>query len=75
MAILGPRPRGFAVRVALVAAMLGVALYSGLVVLAEIDGIQIQLVGPRPAVPPAVAAAATDPRRLGSTPAPCCRRG
>jgi uncharacterized membrane protein len=44
LAILGPRPRHFAVRTALVAAMLGIALYSGLVVLAEIDGIQSQLV-------------------------------
>jgi hypothetical protein len=43
MAILGPRPTGFAVRLALVALMLGVALYSGLVVLREIDAIQLQV--------------------------------
>ena len=43
LAVLGPRPRHFALRTALVAVMLAVALYSGLVVLAEIDGIQSQL--------------------------------
>src|SRR5687768_12279597 len=32
MAVLGPRPRGFAVRAALAAAMLLVALYSGVIV-------------------------------------------
>ena len=40
MALLGPRPAGFAVRSALVACMLAVALYSGLVVLDRIDAIQ-----------------------------------
>lgn len=45
MAVLGPRPRGFAVRVALVAAMLLVALYSGLVVSAEVGSIQQQVGG------------------------------
>jgi hypothetical protein len=39
-ALLGPRPRHFAVRVAMVATMLAVALYSGQQVLAEIDAIQ-----------------------------------
>jgi uncharacterized membrane protein len=43
MALLGPRPRQFAVRTAIAAAMLAVALYSGLVVLGEIDGIQREL--------------------------------
>jgi uncharacterized membrane protein len=41
MAILGPRPRGFAVRSAIISAMLLVALYSGLVVLREVDAIQL----------------------------------
>jgi len=40
MALLGPRPGGFAVRVAITTLMLGVAAYSGIVVLGEIDGIQ-----------------------------------
>jgi hypothetical protein len=43
MAILGPRPTGFAVRLALVALMLGVALYSGFIVLSEIDRIQLEV--------------------------------
>ena len=40
MAMLGPRPRGFAVRVLLICLMLGVALYSGMVVLDNVDAIQ-----------------------------------
>jgi len=40
MALLGPRPAAYAVRSALVACMLAVALYSGLVVLSRIDAIQ-----------------------------------
>jgi uncharacterized membrane protein len=40
MALLGPRPRHFAIRSALVGAMLAVALYSGFVVLPQIDAIQ-----------------------------------
>ena len=40
MALLGPRPQAYAVRSALVACMLAVALYSGLVVLSRIDAIQ-----------------------------------
>jgi hypothetical protein len=40
MAILGPRPRAFAVRCAITAGMLAVALYSGLVVLTTVDAIQ-----------------------------------
>jgi hypothetical protein len=40
MAILGPRPRSFAVRAGLICVMLLVALYSGLVVLREVDSIQ-----------------------------------
>jgi uncharacterized membrane protein len=40
MAVLGPRPRQFAVRTAIVAVMLGVAVYSGVVVLGGIEAIQ-----------------------------------
>jgi hypothetical protein len=40
MALLGPRPVHFAVRSAIVAAMLAVALYSGVVVLGRIDQVQ-----------------------------------
>jgi uncharacterized membrane protein len=40
MAMLGPRPRGFAVRVALICGMLAVALYSGLVVLHNVQALQ-----------------------------------
>jgi hypothetical protein len=43
MKVIGPRPRHLAVRMAIVAAMLGVALYSGRIVLGEIDGIQQQI--------------------------------
>lgn len=58
MALLGPRPRSFAIRCAIVAAMLAVALYSGLVVLREIDALQRE-VGLLPSLLPAA-----DPRRL-----------
>lgn len=43
MALLGPRPRSFAIRTGIVATMLGIALYSGLIVLGEIDGIQQEI--------------------------------
>ena len=52
MALLGPRPRGFAVRSAIVGLMLLVALYSGFVVLREVDAIQ-QEVGGLPSSLPA----------------------
>jgi uncharacterized membrane protein len=58
MAVLGPRPRAFAVRMALIAAMLLVALYSGFVVLRTIDAIQLEA-GRLPSL-----LAAGDPRRL-----------
>ena len=45
MALLGPRPAAYAVRSALVACMLAVALYSGLVVLRRIDAIQQDVAG------------------------------
>jgi uncharacterized membrane protein len=40
MALLGPRPTGFAVRLIIAAAMLGAALYAGFVVLGDMDRIQ-----------------------------------
>jgi uncharacterized membrane protein len=43
MAVLGPRPAAFAVRTALVSAMLAVALYSGLVVLRSVDHLQREI--------------------------------
>jgi MFS superfamily sulfate permease-like transporter len=58
MALLGPRPRHFGVRLALVMAMLAIALYSGLRVLTEIDSIQA-IVGTLPSRLPAA-----DPRRI-----------
>ena len=58
MACWGPRPKGYGIRAGLVALMLGIALYSGLAVLAEIDGIQ-QVVGTLPSRLPI-----EDPRRL-----------
>jgi hypothetical protein len=42
MALLGPRPTGFAIRLGVAAIMLAVSLYSGLVVLSEIRQIQQQ---------------------------------
>jgi uncharacterized membrane protein len=58
MAVLGPRPPGFALRLLVVAVMLLVAMYSGLVVLQTIDAIQLE-VGGLPSLLPA-----GDPRRL-----------
>ncbi len=48
MALLGPRPRSFAIRAAIIAVMLGVALYSGVVVLGEIDTLQRELAATSP---------------------------
>ena len=42
MGLLGPRPRSFAVRLAVIGVMLLVAMYSGLVVLQAIDSIQLE---------------------------------
>ena len=58
MALLGPRPRGLAARSALVAVMLAVALYSGVVVLGNVDAIQRE-VGALPSRLPE-----GDPRRV-----------
>lgn len=43
MAVLGPRPASFAVRVALVVVMLGVAAYSGVVVLGSVNRLQREI--------------------------------
>jgi uncharacterized membrane protein len=45
MAVLGPRPRHYAVRILLVFTMLLVALYSGIYVLGTIDAIQAEVGG------------------------------
>jgi uncharacterized membrane protein len=46
MAVLGPRPRGYAVRTGVILTTLGLSLYSGLVVLGQIDAIQRDVAGP-----------------------------
>jgi uncharacterized membrane protein len=43
MAVLGPRPAAFAVRTAVVSTMLGIALYSGLVVLRSVNHLQREI--------------------------------
>jgi uncharacterized membrane protein len=58
MALLGPRPRGFAVRSAIVGVMLLIALYSGFAVLREVDAIQHEVGGLPSSLP------AGDARRL-----------
>jgi uncharacterized membrane protein len=58
IAVMGPRPKAFAVRCAIVAAMLGVAVYSGVAVLGEISGIQAEVGGLPSRLP------ASDPRRI-----------
>jgi hypothetical protein len=45
MALLGPRPRGLAVRGVIVAIMLAVAVYSGVVVTGRINAIQREVGG------------------------------
>ena len=45
MAVLGPRPRAFAIRCALIGAMLLVSLYSGVIVLGRIDAVQQEIGG------------------------------
>jgi hypothetical protein len=53
MALLGPRPVAFAVRSTIVALMLLVALYSGFVVLSEVNAIQEEVRGLPSSLPPA----------------------
>jgi hypothetical protein len=57
MAILGPRPRAFAIRVAIVGVMLGSSLYSGTVITRQIQVLQ-QEIGTAPGSLPE-----NDPRR------------
>jgi uncharacterized membrane protein len=45
MGLLGPRPSGFAARAAILLVMLGLTVYSGLVVLGGIEGIQQEVGG------------------------------
>ena len=45
MAVLGPRPRAFAVRLGLITVMLLVSLYSGLILLRSIDALQLEAGG------------------------------
>jgi hypothetical protein len=45
MAVIGPRPRGFAFRLVIAAVMLAVALYSGIVVLGRVDSLQQEIGG------------------------------
>ena len=64
MALLGPRPRSFAIRMAIVAVMLGVAGYSGVIVLGEIDGIQREIAATaEPSAPATSAASGHSPAR------------
>jgi hypothetical protein len=58
MRLLGPRPRAFGVRAAILAAMLIATLYSGLVVLQQIDAVQLDAGGAPSTLP------ANDARRL-----------
>lgn len=58
MAVLGPRPRAFAVRCGLIAATLAVSLYSGTVIVSRIDSIQQEIGGS------ASRLSATDVRRV-----------
>ena len=58
MRLLGPRPPAFGVRAAIVALMLGVAVYSGVVVLSRIEAVQAQAGGSPSRLP------ADDTRRI-----------
>jgi hypothetical protein len=58
MAVVGPRPRGFAFRLLIAAAMLSTALYSGVVVLGRVDRLQREIGG----LPSRLQA--DDPRRI-----------
>ena len=74
MALLGPRPRSFAVRTAIVAVMLAVALYSGVMVLGEIDSIQREIAASSPAHETGEPALAATRRLPSSLPAGDARR-
>lgn len=51
MAALGPRPAGLRVRLAIIAAMLGIALYSGIGLSRRIERVQAGIDGPVSALP------------------------
>ena len=74
MALLGPRPRSFALRTAIVATMLAVAVYSGVIVLGEIDSIQRDIAASTPASPSGEVALAATHRLPSSLPADDARR-
>lgn len=59
MAVLGPRPASYAIRSAIIVVMLGVAIYSGFVVLSRVDAIQRE-VGRLPSLLPASDARRTE---------------
>lgn len=50
--LLGPRPNSYGIRVGLIALMLAITLYSGLVASPRIDELQSQVVGPMNELPP-----------------------
>jgi hypothetical protein len=52
MKFVGPPPAAFVIRVAIVAAMLALALYSGIPVSREIGQIQAEVAGPMSSLPP-----------------------
>ncbi len=56
--MLGPRPKHYGIRVGLLAVMLGLMLYSGIILSPRIDQIQAQVTGPMNQLP------ATDEKRL-----------
>lgn len=58
MRLLGPRPAAFGVRAAIITTMLAAALYSGLVVIGDMDGLQLEAGGVISSL------AAGDPRRV-----------
>lgn len=58
MRLLGPRPAAFGVRAAIIAVMLAAAVYSGVVVLRRMEGIQQETGGVAAGLP------ASDPRRI-----------
>jgi len=58
MRVFGPKPHAFSARVLIVAVMLAVAVYSGVVVLGSIDAIQLDVGGLPSRLP------AEDPRRI-----------
>ena len=56
--LLGPRPRSYGIRVALIAVMLALTMYSDMVAAPRIDALQSEVSGPMNQLP------ATDARRL-----------